>query len=92
MEDFVSSSKAQEFYKVSEQTLRDWANSNKINYITTEGGHRRYRIFKERKENRRKIIYARVSSKKQENETIKKHTQKTNSSFSKPSINPRFKR
>jgi len=33
-----------------------------------------------------------LDSKKQENETIKKHTQKTNSSFSKPSINPRFKR
>lgn len=67
MEDYVPSRKAQAFYKVSEQTLRDWANDNKINYITTTGGHRRYRITK-LNDNRRKIIYARVSSKKQENE------------------------
>ena len=31
MELFVSSKKAQEHYKVSEQTLRDWANTEKIN-------------------------------------------------------------
>lgn len=68
MEEFVSSSKAQEFYKVSEQTLRDWANNGKLNYITTAGGHRRYRILNEQQEHRRKIIYARVSSKKQEND------------------------
>jgi predicted site-specific integrase-resolvase len=65
MEDYVSSSKAQKFYKVSEQTLRDWANKGSINYITTGGGHRRYRII-EHNDNRKKIIYARVSSKKQE--------------------------
>ena len=68
MEEFVSSAKAQQYYKVAEQTLRDWANNNKINYITTTGGHRRYYIPSERKEHRKKIIYARVSSKKQEND------------------------
>ena len=39
MTEFVSSKKAQEIYKVKEQTLRDWANSNKINFITTAGGY-----------------------------------------------------
>ena len=67
MTEFVASKKAQEFYKVSEQTLRDWANDQKINYIITEGGHRRYRIVKP-VEHRKKIIYARVSSKKQEHD------------------------
>ena len=66
MTEFVSSAKAQEFYKVSEQTLRDWANENKVNFITTNGGHRRYRVILPT-DNKRKIIYARVSSKKQEN-------------------------
>jgi predicted site-specific integrase-resolvase len=67
MTEFVSSKKAQEIYKVKEQTLRDWANSNKINFITTAGGHRRYCIIKPQ-ENKQSIIYARVSSKKQEND------------------------
>ena len=67
MEDYLPSGKAQAFYKVSEQTLRDWANAGTINYITTGGGHRRYRIV-QHNDNRRKIVYARVSSKKQEHD------------------------
>jgi len=67
MTDFVSTKVAKEHYKVSDQTLRDWANNNKINYIITEGGHRRYCIIP-KQENRKRIIYARVSSKKQEGE------------------------
>ena len=67
MSEFVSSSKAQEIYKVKEQTLRDWANAGKINFITTAGGHRRYCVIQPQ-EHRKNIIYARVSSKKQEND------------------------
>lgn len=68
MADFVPSREAQEFYKVKEQTLRDWANSGNINHIVTTGGHRRYCISRSPSEHRKKIIYARVSSKKQEND------------------------
>ena len=67
MTDFVPSRKAQEFYKVKEQTLRDWANAGKINYFKTAQGHRRYCIIKPQ-EHKKKIVYARVSSKKQEND------------------------
>lgn len=62
---YVNSSKASLHYKVHSETLRDWANKGKIKYITTEGGHRRYQI-PEIKSNRKKYVYARVSSKKQE--------------------------
>lgn len=67
MEDYVSSKKAQSFFKVSEQTLRDWANSGKLDFITTLRGHRRYKILI-LPDTRKKIIYARVSSKKQEDD------------------------
>lgn len=55
MSDFVSSREAQKIYKVAEQTLRDWATSGKINYITTAGGHRRYCVIKPQ-DNRKKYI------------------------------------
>lgn len=67
MSNFVPSRKAQAFYKVKEQTLRDWASAGKINFITTAGGHRRYSII-EQQEHKKSIIYARVSSKKQEDD------------------------
>jgi len=54
-------------YKVSVDTLRRWANSGKIEFTTTKGGHRRYLLPEEKKEGE-KIIYARVSSKKQESD------------------------
>lgn len=65
---YVSSSAAQKHYKVASQTLRDWANQGKISYIVTDGGHRRYKIEKidENIVEKKKIVYARVSSKKQE--------------------------
>lgn len=62
---YVNAKKAQGYYKVSSDTLRRWADQEKIKYIKTDGGHRRYAI-EEKKETRKKIIYARVSSKKQE--------------------------
>lgn len=67
---YESAKKAKEFYKVDEDTLRRWAKAGKINFFTTDGGHRRYLCKHEAKENeeRKKIIYARVSSSKQEND------------------------
>ena len=61
---YVSPREASKYYNVSEQTLRQWANIGKLKFKTTEGGHRRYEIV----ENiaGRTIIYARVSSRKQE--------------------------
>ena len=62
---YISSKQAQKHFKVSEQTLRDWANNGKIEFIRTDGGHRRYKL-KEINKNKLKIVYARVSSKKQD--------------------------
>ena len=54
---------------VSEETLRRWEKIGKITAIRTEGGHRRYKIKEDilpPEDTRRNIVYARVSSKKQE--------------------------
>ena len=56
--------------QVSKETLRLWAEEGKLKTNKTEGGHRRY-IYDEKidsKETRLKFIYARVSSKKQEDD------------------------
>ena len=52
---------------VSRETIRLWAEEGKIKITKTDGGHRRY-IYEEieKKCDRQKIIYARVSSAKQE--------------------------
>ena len=72
---YVSSKKAQAFYNVSPQTLRHWANTGKIKIKKTTGGHNRFFIPKETRKNKYKeIIYARVSSKKQESD-LKKQIQ-----------------
>lgn len=64
---YVTPKQASNHYNVSEQALRSWANSGKIKYITTKGGHRRYSLSQQLEhENRQKIIYARVSSRKQQ--------------------------
>lgn len=66
---YVSPKEAVEYYKVSTQTLRQWNNNNKIKSKLTDGGHRRYFIPDQniiRQDKRDRIIYARVSSKKQE--------------------------
>ena len=60
---FVSPSEASKFYQVTEETLRDWSKKNLIDFIKTKGGHRRYKIDTD---DGKRIIYARVSSKKQE--------------------------
>lgn len=79
---FVTSKKAQEFYKVSGETLRQWAIKKEIEFVTTEKGHRRYKIFCKNSENgpKKLYIYARVSSSKQKKDLknqinfIKHHT------------------
>ena len=56
--------------KVSKETLRLWAEQGKLKITKTEGGHRRY-IYNEKTENKEvnlNFIYARVSSKKQEDD------------------------
>ena len=65
---------------MTDNTLRIWANNRKIKYITTKGGHRRYllepenkiEIIKKNSEEKQqiqnKVNYARVSSRKQEND------------------------
>lgn len=54
---------------VSRETIRLWAEEGKIKITKTDGGHRRY-IYEEneKKCDRQKIIYARVSSAKQESD------------------------
>lgn len=65
--EYVTPKQAKKIYNVSDITLRRWEDNGKIKSIRTEGGHRRYIIHKKPKPNqpRRKIIYARVSSQKQ---------------------------
>lgn len=59
-----------EKYKVSNETLRRWEIEGKLTAIKTKGGHRRYLInettIQSLENTKRSIIYARVSSKKQE--------------------------
>lgn len=64
---YVSSRVAAKHFDVDISTLRRWADAGKIEHIVTAGGHRRYLIKPpEPKTEAGKIIYARVSSKKQD--------------------------
>lgn len=70
---FVSPKKASQHYRVSKETLRLKAISKEIEFITTIGGHHRYKIFPidANPVIRKKIIYARVSSSKQKKDLDK---------------------
>ena len=61
---YYSPSNASTKLHVTTQTLRRWAAQGKIQFITTDGGHRRYYI-PPTNTNGQRIIYCRVSSKKQ---------------------------
>ena len=63
--EYVSSKEAQKHHKVCGQTLTEWATKGQIKFIRTEGGHRRYGVIRT-KDDAKSVIYARVSSKKQE--------------------------
>lgn len=68
---YVSTKKACERLGVHPNTLRNWANENKIKYIRTDSGHRRYDVedYLRRKGHQgQRILYARVSSKKQKDD------------------------
>lgn len=66
---YANPTEASKIYGVCTATLREWANEGKIDFIKTEGGHRRYCLPIEKIEDSKKsYIYARVSSKKQEND------------------------
>lgn len=67
---YVTPKRAEKIFGVSENTLRRWADNGEIEIITTNGGHRRYKIPKDNKP-KRKIIYARVSSQKQEKDLVR---------------------
>ena len=60
---YVKPKEAAKYYGVSIQTLRRWARNEKVQFIRTDGNHRRYLIKNEEKT--KKIIYARISSQKQ---------------------------
>jgi excisionase family DNA binding protein len=68
MTEYVSPKEAKIALGISDSTLRRWAKDNKIDFITTDGGHRRYNIKDKQEKKGEKIIYARVSSKKQEHD------------------------
>jgi predicted site-specific integrase-resolvase len=53
---------------VTNECLRIWGAEGKIKFTTTEGGHRRYIYKVVEKDERMSIIYARVSSSKQQND------------------------
>jgi len=76
---YAKPKEACKYYGVSDNALRDWANKGKIKHITTKGGHRRYALENpelttsnepkssgnKQEHKQLKIIYARVSSRKQ---------------------------
>jgi predicted site-specific integrase-resolvase len=62
---YVNAAKAAEYYNVCTETLRVWAKSNKIEFVTTTGGHRRYKLPDKQEKIKHKYLYARVSSAKQ---------------------------
>lgn len=57
-------------FNVSKETLRQWNINGKLRVVKTQGGHRRYCINAENKPttSKRSVIYARVSSSKQQND------------------------
>lgn len=71
---YVHPKEASKHYNVSQQALRSWSIQGRIKYITTKGGHRRYCIAttnpndQYRETTGEKIIYARVSSAKQQDD------------------------
>lgn len=60
---YLSPGEASIHFKVTENTLRNWANANKIKCEFTSGGHRRYMIpIVSEDGTKKKIIYCRSSN------------------------------
>ena len=91
--DYVKPKDASKYYNVSENTLRSWSSQGKIKYITTQGGHRRYRIDNTQKQpNQIKIIYSRVSSNKQKKD-LQRQTEYLQTKYPEhQSINHRYRK
>ena len=53
---YYSSRKASIHFGVTDQTLRRWADTNKIKFKLTEGGHRRYYIDKSVQSKNKKLV------------------------------------
>ncbi len=77
-DEFVNTKKAVQLLQITSKTLRIWDKENKIRTIRTPSGIRRYNLKdiqnilscsispeEQRKENKQKVCYARVSSQKQ---------------------------
>jgi excisionase family DNA binding protein len=67
---FLSSKETSEHLGVTPETLRIWAKDGKIEYIKTNGNQYRYKIGDSKTDTRKKIIYARVSSGKQNQDLL----------------------
>ncbi len=65
---YGNTKQAKKHYAVSADTLRRWSNAGKIKFQRTKGGHRRYFIPKDKNPDKKRIIYARVSSSKQKSD------------------------
>ena len=67
---FVSPKQASLYYGVTTESLRQRANKGQVKFIVTDGGHRRYQIISKNNNRNEKqsYIYARVSSRKQEDD------------------------
>lgn len=68
--ELLSTKKASEILGIHPNTLRKWADEGKIKYIRTDAGQRRFDVasFLQSSSHRRKIVYARVSSRNQKDD------------------------
>ena len=62
MSKYVSTKEAAERLGVCQNTVREYANAGKIDYIRTPGGQRRYRVDSLTSEKPTRIGYCRVST------------------------------
>ena len=67
---FLSPKETSEHLGVTPKTLRIWEKEGKIEYIKTNGNQYRYKIGDTKTDTRKKIIYARVSSGKQNQDLL----------------------
>ncbi len=68
--ELLSTKKTCEILGIHPNTLRKWADEGKIKHIKTDAGQRRYDVasFLQSSTHRRKIVYARVSSRNQKDD------------------------
>lgn len=64
----LTAREASAYFRVSDATLRTWANKGRIEFIRTKGGHRRYLLPPKASRANKYIIYARVSTRSQKDD------------------------